>query len=164
MRWRSWFGMWRSVARYVCLREMLLYHVGFEALADADDSAVRYAPFETLLMDHSGASGKVSPSVKQAGPAVAALPKFTVPQYSGRGDLPNSIVQAAENVLAQHLKGESAMHPLSLSPSAVRALYALQLEMDSLLPIHICAVGRVWAEERVSNSFRMRFQYSSTHL
>jgi hypothetical protein len=37
---------------------------------------------------------------------------------------------------------------LSLAPTAVRALYAMQLELDTVLPIRIAAQCRRWAEER----------------
>jgi hypothetical protein len=57
------------------------------------------------------------------------------------------------------------VNPLSFSPVVVRALYALQLEMDCVLPNRMCALGRcqyiylsrfrhllnlgrLWAEER----------------
>ena len=34
IRWRTWFNTWKLAARYVALREILLYHVGFEAVLD----------------------------------------------------------------------------------------------------------------------------------
>ena len=33
LRWRAWFDEWRCAARYVALREILLYHVGFETIS-----------------------------------------------------------------------------------------------------------------------------------
>ena len=33
LRWRAWFDEWRAAARYVALREMLLYHVGYETIS-----------------------------------------------------------------------------------------------------------------------------------
>jgi hypothetical protein len=40
------------------------------------------------------------------------------------------------------------VHALSLSPTAVRALYAIQLELDALLGVKTAAQCRLWAEER----------------
>jgi len=36
----------------------------------------------------------------------------------------------------------------TVSPTAVRALYALQLEMDTLLGVRVAAQCRLWAEDR----------------
>ena len=43
--------------RYVALREILMYHVGFEAISDVNEDTVRYAPFEALLIDQTGSNG-----------------------------------------------------------------------------------------------------------
>jgi hypothetical protein len=40
------------------------------------------------------------------------------------------------------------INALSLSPTAVRALYALQLELDALLGVRVAAQCRLWAEEK----------------
>jgi hypothetical protein len=53
MRWRCWFAMWRLCARYVSLREILIYHVSYETVRDATDGSVEsYSIVECLNMDH----------------------------------------------------------------------------------------------------------------
>lgn len=53
MRWRSWFEVWRLAARYVALREILMYHVGYESFTDTDTGFVSYAIKENLIMNYS---------------------------------------------------------------------------------------------------------------
>ena len=143
-RWRSWFTMWRTAGRYIALRELLLCHVGYEGLPDGDDSnSVRYAHYETLLID------QMNRDQSDVGEKSPSRPKFTIPRYEGRGILAYSVMQAAEIMLADKMRGECTVHPVSLSPMAVRALYAIQLELDTLLPVQVSAMCRIWAEERV---------------
>lgn len=132
----------------MALREILHYHVGFEAIADATEQSVRYSPFETLLLDQNASSAldgfsevPVSDKIRYS--------HFTVPGIQGRGAISANIMLAAEHMLQAQMKGENSVHPLSLSPHAIRALYALQLEMDTLLPLKVSALCRIWAEERL---------------
>eukprot|EP01035_Chromulina_nebulosa_P020839 gene20839-27007_t len=97
IRWRLWFEQWRLASRYIALREILMYHVGFE------------------------------PKIEKS---VHILDKKS--QLIGF-NLPNA---------------EASIDPLALSIQAVRALYSLQLELDSILPMKISALGRIWADER----------------
>ena len=65
MRWRSWYNEWRLAARYVAVREILLYHVGYEYIVlerstGADEDGVekweqweQMQMHETLLADHN---------------------------------------------------------------------------------------------------------------
>jgi hypothetical protein len=66
-----------------------------------------------------------------------------------------SILNAAEVLLTQQVQQigpqtpeTEVVSPLALSPTAVRALYSLQLEMDTVLTARTAALCRLWAEER----------------
>lgn len=54
IRWRIWFEQWRLVARYVAIREMLMFHVGFEPKYHAASNSMVYTYAECLLDDQSG--------------------------------------------------------------------------------------------------------------
>lgn len=43
IRWRAWFEQWRMAGRYVLLRNIMLYHVGFEEMYDAKSETITYA-------------------------------------------------------------------------------------------------------------------------
>ena len=59
------------------------------------------------------------------------------------------VLSAAEVMVRQKMRGEgNGVSPLSLSLRAVRALYALQIEMDALLTPYKAAMLRVWADNR----------------
>jgi hypothetical protein len=52
IRWRCWFAVWRLCARYVCIRDILLYHVSYETVRDPRDGSVdSYSIVESLNMD-----------------------------------------------------------------------------------------------------------------
>ncbi len=53
MRWRAWFEVWRLAARYVALREILMYHVGYESFTDAATGVVSYSIRENLIMNYA---------------------------------------------------------------------------------------------------------------
>ena len=118
-------------------------YVGFQPLADpsfseGDALSAGYALNESLYEDHSGpgGGGKGEPS------------------YCGRESFSGSMIASAETLIAQRTGAarEDSDHdiadPFALSPLMVRCLYALQLELDSLLPAAVSAHCRLWAEER----------------
>eukprot|EP01041_Mallomonas_annulata_P006261 gene6261-12675_t len=107
IRWRGWFEVWRTAARYVALREILMYHVGF-AMQSNSNSA-----------DSSGSNSSEQQSQ-------------SLNTYYSKGDFSRKLIKAAETLLSQ----------------PVRALYALQLEMDCTLPPRVIAYCRIWAEEK----------------
>lgn len=129
--------MWRAAGKYIALRELLVPHVGYESFSDGDNSSVRHVFYESLLVDHKDSGVGNSSS------------KYTTPRYEGRGLLPHNVMQAAESLLADKLKGDCSVNPLSLSPTVIRALYAIQMELDTLLPVHVSAMCRIWTEERI---------------
>jgi hypothetical protein len=92
MRWRSWFSMWRVAAKYVALRELLQYHVGFEAITDQDETHIRYSSFETLLVDQTQKSDESSNNLP-------GTSRFTIPEYKGRGMFPSNIIQVSKHIL-----------------------------------------------------------------
>ena len=47
------------------------------------------------------------------------------------------MTQAALIILSDQMRGNKVTHPLSLAPSAVRALYALQLELGMSLIFYL---------------------------
>lgn len=149
IRWRAWFEVWRYVARYVALREVLLYHVGFEA-TDSGGDTISYSVNESLLLDHHSRAQKkaiTDPGVESADSTSGNHSDRGT--YQGMGAMAHSIIQAAEVLLEQQLRYDGDnVSPMSLSPSAVRALYALQLEMDATLSVRVTAQARLWAEEK----------------
>jgi len=150
MRWRAWFDTWRQVARYIALREILIYHVGFEAVENGPDS-VSYSVNESLRQDHSssrpGAAAGAGGAAASASTDGSAL--VSEGGYLGRGAFSQDAVNVAEAWVRHQLRhqGEGS-NPRRIRASTIRALYALQLEMDALLPIRVSAQARLWAEEK----------------
>ena len=106
------------VYRYVALREILMYHVGFESITDMDEDTVRYAPFESLLIDQRDSGIETRD--------MSSKSIFTVPNYKGRNMLSANMINAAENILTAQLRGSNTIHPLSLTHSVIRALYGMK--------------------------------------
>ena len=50
IKWRSWFSIWRLAARYVAIRELITYHVGYESFTNPETGATTYAAKEKLLI------------------------------------------------------------------------------------------------------------------
>ena len=79
-------------------------------------------------------------------------------RYQGRGLHSVNALRGAEYLLTSHMTypyprtAEEALreqdNTLSLSPTAIRALYAMQLELDTVLGVRVTAQCRLWAEER----------------
>ena len=153
IRWRAWFETWVLVSRYLALREVLLYHVGFEASSEGRgaEESVSYGINESLLLDHqSDREGRDRAPTPTPPPAdgedpAAAMARFKEAsgresretkrmrrRYQGKGAFSLSIMQAAEVLVRQQQRFDGdGISPLSLSASAVRALYALQLEVGA---------------------------------
>ena len=124
--------------RYVALREILMYHVGFEAINDVIEDTIRYASFESLLIDQvvvNEEDAERNQSNEQDN-----RPLFTIPNYRGRNTFPINVMNAAEKVLKSQLRGGNRLHPLSLSPSAVRALYGASVVTQSYCIITILII------------------------
>ena len=95
MRWRSWFSMWRIAAKYVALRELLQYHVGFEAITDQDETHIRYSSFETLLVDQTQTQTQTQ-NTDESSNDLTGTSRFTIPEYKGRGMFPSNIIQVSK--------------------------------------------------------------------
>ena len=50
LRWRAWFTQWRLCARYVALRELLIFHVGFEGDHSAAPVSYTHLTLPTILL------------------------------------------------------------------------------------------------------------------
>jgi len=162
IRWRLWFEQWRLASRYIALREILMYHVGFEPkleksvhILDKVDSnidknnqnSLMYTFGECLLYDHLSISSATDSTIE-----VDRKKR----RYQGQGVFPMNIIKAADILINKKTQligfnlpnAEASIDPLALSIQAVRALYSLQLELDAILPMKISALCRIWAEER----------------
>ena len=171
LRWRAWMDEWRKCARYVAIREILLYHVGFETMSteplpsfeglgkDEKPDATKfsaatyaegnlvYSMSECLLADHHHSNrGQIALAATSLNGGYNArskeeddhlLTKKLKRRYQGCGSNSVNALRGAEYLLASHLAtpyprtAEDAVrdqdNALSLSPTAVRALYALQV-------------------------------------
>eukprot|EP01034_Spumella_vulgaris_P021313 gene21313-27343_t len=149
MKWRAWFETWRLAGRYVALREILMYHVGYESFTDAATGMVSYAIRENLIMNYTQHNGAKDDD--------AAI-------YVGKGNISEHVLRAAESLIykqivasnsyfmlvhnAQHTRQSVAINPFDLSSIALRALYALQIDLDSQLPFKVSAFCRIYAEDK----------------
>mmetsp|Transcript_1356 Transcript_1356/g.1424 ORF Transcript_1356/g.1424 Transcript_1356/m.1424 type:complete len:327 (+) Transcript_1356:2-982(+) len=142
LRWRSWFETWRTAARYVALREILMYHVGFGMHSDGSGDHTVHALFESLFEDHPDPTSELA----------SITCKQIYAKYYTRADFSRKLIRAAETLIEQRLgrakNNQVEVDPMCLSPMAVRALYSLQLELDAVLTPRIIAYCRLWAEER----------------
>ena len=192
IRWRAWFDVWRAAARYIAIREILLFHVGYEVLEPMvrsskypdkisssgkvvidPQSVLSYTMSECLLSDHLDSS-----SYQEAGQQQGQKASFTLQnsigksreeidtmltkqqqrRYAGIGQLSLNSVKAAEEILKAAIRTPRSKdrfdvlresdEALSLPSATVRALYALQLEMDTVLTVNVSAQCRLWTEER----------------
>ena len=84
---------------------------------------------------------------------------FYLSLSQGRGNFSANVMRAADLLVRNQIASQFQHHTpeeisreqinaLSLSPTAVRALYALQLELDALLGVRVAAQCRLWAEEK----------------
>ena len=139
IRWRTWFEVWRQAGRYVAIRELIMYHVGFECTYDGDGEIIAYSLNESLLADHVRYGSRSNDEGKGK-------------RYFGTGIFPPNILKAAEVLIQKninHKNGEEEeIDPLSLSTLTIRALYAMQLELDTALPMTVTATCRLIAEEK----------------
>ncbi len=139
IRWRTWFEVWKQAGRYVAIRELIMYHVGFECTYDEEGEVIAYSLNESLLADHVR-YGTVSNSESKA------------TRYFGTGIFPPNILKAAEVLIQKTVNRKSGdddeVDPLSLSALTIRALYAMQLELDTALPMTVTATCRLIAEEK----------------
>ena len=101
-----------------------MYHVGFEAINDTHEDTIRYASFESLLIDQTNSNG-IEDEYSFSYDGTKQRPKFTIPIYRSRNTFAVHVMNVAERILTAQMKGESTLHPLSLSPNAVRALYGI---------------------------------------
>lgn len=155
IRWRTWFNTWRVAARYVALREMLLYHLGFEAILDQYGDTVSYSISESLFADHYR-ENKLNSKSNDSSPtqAISTHGKKNSGRYRGLGMFTPTQLQTAETLLRNQMTSNSesafndSVDPLSLAGSVIRALYAIQLDLDTYLPIKVSARCRIWAEDR----------------
>jgi hypothetical protein len=156
IRWRTWFNTWRIAARYVALREILLYHVGFEAVLDQNGDTVSYSISESLFADHYR-ENKLNSKSNDSSPSqtVSTNIKKNVGRYRGFGLFTTTQLQTAETILRKQMASSGDLSgfndnidPLSLAGSVIRALYAIQLDMDTYLPIKVSAKCRIWAEDK----------------
>ena len=192
MRWRAWFDVWRAAARYIAIREILIYHVGYEVLdptaqstkysdklngkAEIDSQTVlSYSLSECLLMDQQDpdsypvpeethgngqetSSTLESNNKKSKDEIDSMVTSLHQKRYIGTGQLSSSSVTAAETLLKSRIASTRSKNRLdiqresdeamSLPKATVRALYSLQLEMDTLLTVIVSARCRLWTEER----------------
>ena len=171
--------------RYVALREVLLYHVGFEAIRGTSGEVLAYSMTEALNVDHHHSDYL---SVRASALESGGMTKKQRRRYQGAGMFPAGVMAAVNNLLKKVLRSRmkaapyyklppgvsvissspgrllkirtpefiednilddfGPIDPLHLAPVAVRALYALQLELDAYLPTKTCAQCRLWAEDR----------------
>lgn len=198
LRWRAWFAQWRLCARYIALRELLIFHVGFEG--DQTTAPTPFKLYETLLMDHGDASGSGSEQGNGSGSGDNKALRHASPQrqkaWRGSGAITEGVVRTAETLVRAKIAGPAntrgtvgvakasekntsstvggdgeegaeqglgqeetgisfeeicapgSVAALMLSSRTLRALYAMQLELDALLPLHAVAFCRYWADER----------------
>jgi hypothetical protein len=139
IRWRTWFSVWRQAGRYVAIRELIMYHVGFECAYDEDGEIIAYSLNESLLADHTRYGARSNDEGKAS-------------RYFGTGIFPQNILKAAEVLIQKTINHKSdeedEIDPLALSTITIRALYAMQLELDTALPITVTATCRLIAEEK----------------
>ena len=154
IRWRTWFNTWRLAAKYVALREILLYHVGFEAVLDKNGETVSYSISESLFADHYR-ENKLNSKSNDSSPTQLVNPVRKNGRYRGFGLFSPSQLQTAQTLVRKQIENNcerSAFNdnvdPLSLAGSVIRALYAMQLDLDTLLPIKVSAICRIWAEDK----------------
>ena len=103
LRWRAWFNEWRICARYVALRELLIFHVGFEA--DSRNGTQNYKLSESLLMDH------VIEDVDDEGVGLirgGKERKSGLRPYRGVGSMSEGVMRAAETLVCVKMRGTSA--------------------------------------------------------
>ena len=188
LRWRGWFNEWRMCARYVALRELLIFHVGFEV--DKKNGLRNYKLSESLLMDHDivDVDDEGVECVKEGKKRKSGLRP-----YRGVGSMSKGVVQAAETLVQAKMLGDKILDTtndvnerrscestvvaagesedlsernensdvtmkeicdpgstasLALSSRTVRALYALQLELDCTLSVAQVAYCRTKADNR----------------
>jgi hypothetical protein len=165
IRWRLWFEQWRLLARYVAIREIMIYHLGYEPEVNelSDIPASSFA--ECLIDDHAKV---VRPSSERSriddedinGDKEAARKNRMKPsyRYRGRGMIPSKHMKSAELLLRNLTRQVGPfneenprflVNSLGLSASVIRALYTLQLEIETILPLRVCARARIWAEDKV---------------
>ena len=168
IKWRSWFSIWRLAARYVAIRELITYHVGYESFTNPETGATTYAAKEKLLMhyerlqkDRSARRGQL-----YEGPAcfsselLAAVELIIASRYKNADEI---CKQADIDVEIDHgeLVRLNDIDPLNLPTSVIRVLYALQLELDSILPFKVSAFCRMYADEKCELRNQMKFFGSS---
>jgi hypothetical protein len=84
--------------------------------------------------------------------------------YVGKGNISEHVLRAAESLIykqivaansyftlvhnAQHTRQSVAINPFDLSTVALRALYALQIDLDAQLPFKVSAFCRIYAEDK----------------
>jgi hypothetical protein len=195
LRWRAWFTQWRLCARYIALRELLIFHVGFEG--DYSAAPTPFKLYETLLMDHSELSASATSEQADGDAGKAARQTHGSPRltkaWRGSGAIAEGVVRVAETLVRAKIAGPTpgqgsmdgtgsatentssavsgkdheeekldeetgisfeeictsgSTAALMLSSRTVRALYAMQLELDALLPPHAVAFCRFWADDR----------------
>lgn len=136
IRWRGWFTIWALSGRYVAMREVLMYHVGYEQLllplSSSTYSVQSYAPRENLKLHYF--SNTFSSEERENQGIVGVDPVD---------------VETAMLIVDTIISGQ---HPfngvLDVMPGVIKALYAMQLELDSLLPLKVSAFCRRRAEEK----------------
>eukprot|EP01038_Epipyxis_sp_PR26KG_P008983 gene8983-12116_t len=166
MKWRAWFEIWRAAARYVAIRDILLWHVGYEAYKDQTTGIVSYAVCEKLLIDYecnvmNGAEetdgqpahifyqgkGLFSPNVLRATESLIRQ-QIALSSNYGIYESSNSSKSDKRTVSSNKYSSVLLTNPYALSAVAIRALYALQLELDTMLPIKVSAYCRVHSEDK----------------
>lgn len=155
VRWRIWFEQWRLAARYIAIRGLLMYHVGYEAIQDEKSKLVTYAMCESLLVDHHTSLGRNSNN--RSAEVVEYLQEAMSRRYSGCGTIPVYLLSAIETLISRqilcaywhsHDASDMNIDVSRLSTPIIRGLYACQLELDAFLHPRVSALCRLWAEDR----------------
>lgn len=141
------------------MRDILIYHVGYEAFYDELTHIYNYAVRENLKLYYS--SAPLSTSGMFSLPLVPTLLRmshcgnFIDPGSAnkGTGGIDVVYLKLAEKYLAAQLQAVTSKSPpimldLEQDKDVLRALYALQLEYDAFLPYRIAAFCRRRAEEK----------------
>jgi hypothetical protein len=150
IRWRAWFDIWRHAARYVALREVLMYHVGYESWTLGQDPLT--------FAQQVGLDDDVTELPKRSIGETLKLYFATSAHRNGRpvligaGSMSEEDLHSAERIVAhqltRHLTRRPGVDPFSIPSNVLKALYSLQLELDAMLPTDISAFCRLRAEQK----------------
>jgi len=152
LKWRSWFKIWRLAARYVAIRQIVTFHVGYESFLNAETGFTTYAAKEKLLMDYERLRGGTQVVTAYDGLGcfdvkLIATAELLISSKYERRDGPQRVVLLDGND-SEITIDLNALNPFSIPDKLIRVLYAAQLELDSILPFRVSAFCRILADEK----------------